>query len=201
MKKRIRVKRPKQEDDSLVSPLMESYVKAVVQSAIKEVNPQNIRAQLAALHIEMRVCFLIFTDLQASANLAAASLGSSKATLEELVNHLQMALGINLSVLESIQAEGKTEISTRDLTTWVNTDRDPASEGRAIDLVMEELRAQAAHERGPDGEEFEDMIENAMGSVDDDVDVGESIRQRLEEHDVRGSGGTRQAQRRRRPVT
>lgn len=200
MSKRIRVKRKSAEEDSPISPLMQSYVKAVVRSAIDSIDATDILAQLAALHIQMRICRLIFMDLQSSANLAAASVGSSKATLEELVSNLQSALGVNLSVLDDIQRLGYAEVDLDGLTTMVEGQEQQAADD-TIRQVLDGLRAQAQRDRGPEGEDFDDLIENAMDRVDDDVDIGERIRERLEEHDVRGSGGTRQAQRRRRSAS
>lgn len=197
--KRIRLKR-KSGEDSPVSPLMQGYVKAVIDAAIKDLNITEIHAQLMAVHVQIRIIHCILRDLQASATIAGAGVGSSKQTLAELVDNLQAALGHNLAVLTDIQVLGYAEVDMDGIRSVVAMPDGGDLNPGAIDAVMENLRAQAEHTRGVEGEEFDeedDMIENAMGDVDMHVDLSreETIGER---NDVRSVGETRSSQRRRR---
>ncbi len=204
--KRIRLKR-KSGEESPVSPLMQGYVKAVIDDALRGLNITEIHAQLVAVHVQIRIIHCILRDLQASATIAAAGVGSSKQTLAELVDNLQAALGQNLAILTDIQVLGYAEVDLGGIHPVVAMADGGDIDQGAINAVLENLRAQAEHTRGGEGEEFDeadDMIENAMGEVDMHVDLsreettGEQIRRRLSQHDVRGAGETRPSQRRRR---
>lgn len=194
MKRKVRVKR-KGGEESPISPLMQSYVTAVVTAAIEELEIDVLRDQIRTQHVEIRVIYCILADLQSSANMAAINTGSSKAAMREFVENVQAALGHNFGVLDEIQRVGLGEIDFSEITPLFA----PALEGGDISehdirAVLENLRAQAAHSRGTDGEEFDeedDIIASAMEDVDGLVDMGE-------EDDVRGIGGTGQSQRRRR---
>jgi len=206
---RIRLKR-KSGEESPISPLMQGYVKAVIGAALKDLNITEIHAQLAAVHVQIRIMHCILRDLQASATIAGASAGSSKQTLAELVDNLQTALGQNLAVLTDIQVLGYAEVELQGIHPMVAMADGGDMDESVINSVLENLRAQAEHTRGGEGEEFDeedDMIENAMGEVDMHVDLsseettGERIRRRLSQHDVRGTGEIRPSQRRRRSAT
>jgi len=192
---RIRVKR-KGGEESPISSLMQSYVTAVVKGAIDNLDLGFLREQLHTQHIEIRVIYCILADLQTSASLAASNTGSPRAAMREFMENVQASLGHNFGILDEIQRLGMGEVDLSDIRPQLT----PHAEGEdnisdaSIRAVFENLRAQAAHTRGSEGEEFDeedDMIASAMEDVDGLVDMGD-------EYDVRGTGGTRQPQRRRR---
>lgn len=192
---RIRVKR-KGGEESPISSLMQSYVTAVVKGAIDNLDLGFLREQLHTQHIEIRIIYCILADLQTSASLAASNTGSPRAAIREFMENVQSSLGHNFGILDEIQRLGMGEIDLNEIRPQLT----PHVEGEdnisdaSIRAVFENLRAQAAHTRGPEGEEFDeedDMIASAMEDVDGLVDMGD-------EYDVRGTGGTRQPQRRRR---
>lgn len=192
--KRIRMKR-KGAEESPISSLMQSYVTAVVKGAIDNLDLGFLREQLHTQHVEIRIIYCILSDLQLSANLAASNTGSPRAAMREFMENLQASLGHNFGLLDEIQTIGLGDVDVR----TINPQLSPATEDgdindSSIRAVFENLRAQAEHTRGSDGEEFDeedDMIASAMEDVDGLVDMGD-------EYDVRGTGGTRQPQRRRR---
>ena len=192
--KRIRVKR-KGAEESPISSLMQSYVTAVVKGAIDNLDLNFLRDQLHTQHVEIRIIYCILSDLQLSASLAASNTGSPRAAMREFMENVQASLGHNYGLLDEIQRIGLGEVDVR----TINPQLSPAMDGEDINdasirAVFENLRAQAAHTRGSDGEDFDeedDMIASAMEDVDGLVDMGE-------DYDVRGTGDTRQTQRRRR---
>ncbi len=193
--KRIRVKR-KGGEESPIPSLMQSYVTAVVKGAIDNLDLDFLREQLHTQHIEIRVIYCILADLQTSASLAASNTGSPRAAMREFMENVQASLGHNFGILDEIQRLGMGEIDLNDLRPQLTPQlvEDGDISDASIRAVFENLRAQAAHTRGSEGEEFDeedDMIASAMEDVDGLVDMGD-------EYDVRGTGGTRQPQRRRR---
>lgn len=193
--KRIRVKR-KGGDESPISSLMQSYVAAVVKGAIDDLDLDFLREQLHTQHVEIRIIYCILADLQASANLAASNTGSSREAMREFMENMQASLGHNLRALEEIQTAGMGDVDPRNISPQLAMARlgDENISDASIRAVFEDLRVRAAHIRGSEGEEFDeedDMIASAMEDVDELVDMGD-------EDDVRGTGGTRQPQRRRR---
>jgi hypothetical protein len=195
--KRIRVKR-KGGDESPISSLMQSYVAAVVKGAIDDLDLGFLREQLHTQHVEIRIIYCILADLQTSANLAASTTGSSRETMREFMENVQASLGHNFGILNEIQRIGMGEIDSRTINPQLSPalSEDENISDASIRAVFEDLRARAAHTRGSEGEEFDeedDMIASAMEDVDGLVDMGD-------EDDVRGTGGTRQSQRRRRPT-
>ncbi len=192
--KRIRLKR-KPSEESPISSLMQSYVTAVVKSAIDNLDLDFLREQLHTQHVEIRLIYCILADLQTSANLAASTTGSSRETMREFMENVQASLGHNFGILNEIQRIGMGEIDSQTINPQLSPQlADEDISDSSIRAVFENLRAQAAHTRGPEGEEFdeeEDMIANAMEDVDGLVDMGE-------DYDVRGTGEIRPSQRRRR---
>lgn len=207
MNKRVRIKRQSAKDASPISPLMQNYVKAVVGSAVGALDLDSLQAQVTELHVEMRIAYTIFRDLQASANLASASTESPRKTLTELIENLQTTLGHNLGLLTRIQVQGGDgELPEEIHPAIAMADGGDIDEGMMA-AVFENLRAQNA--RSAEGDDFDeasdDMIENAMGEVDSYVDLtreetlGERVRRAQEEEDdVRSTGRTRSSARRRR---
>ncbi len=193
--KRIRVKR-KGGEESPISSLMQSYVAAVVKGAIDNLDLSFLREQLHTQHVEIRLIYCILADLQSSANLAASNTGSPRAAMREFMENVQASLGHNFGILNEIQRVGLGEIDLQTINPQLSPalPEDEDISDASIRAVFENLRAQAAHTRGPEGEDFDeedDMIASAMEDVDGLVDMGN-------EYDVRGTGGTRQPQRRRR---
>jgi len=194
--KRIRMKR-KSGEESPIPLLTQDYVKAIVAEAVGKISIEVINDQLRTTHIQIRAIIAILTDLQASANLAAVNSGSPRAILQELVENMQSSLNRNLELLKEIMATGATDIQPEQIEVVVAVPEPVTLNEEGIAAVMENLRAQAAHTRGAEGEEFDeedDIIASAMENVDGLVDMGD-------EYDVRGTGGTRQPQRRRRPTS
>jgi hypothetical protein len=192
--KRIRVKR-KGAEESPISSLMQSYVTAVVKGAIDNLDLDFLREQLHTQHVEIRIIYSILADLRASANLAAANTGSSKAVIIEFIENVQTAVGHNFDVLDEIQRIGLGDTDLSEIRPLLmSLAQDHNLDDASIRAVFENLRAQAEHTRGPEGEDFDeenDMIASAMEDVDGLVDMGD-------DYDVRGTGDTRQTQRRRR---
>lgn len=192
--KRIRVKR-KGGDESPISSLMQSYVTAVVKGAIDNLDLDFLREQLHTQHVQIRIIYCILADLQTSASLAASSSGSSREMMREFMDNVQASLGHNFGILNEIQRLGMGEIDSQTINPQLSPAlADDNISDASIMAVFEDLRARAAHTRGADGEDFDeedDMIASAMEDVDGLVDMGD-------EDDVRGTGGTRQPQRRRR---
>ncbi len=197
MKRKVRMKR-KAGDESPIPAIMQSYVKAVVESSMKAAGVVEMHAQLAVMEFRCRAYLSILVDVKASVDLAVISSASPKETLRELLEHLTTACGENLVTLQEIDMIGIEQIDKFNIHPRLLPQHDEDQEN-AIAQLMDDLRSTASHERGPDGDEFgeqEDMIESAMLDVDAAYDLSRGNLRRGDE--VRGPGGTRSSQRRRR---
>lgn len=197
MKRKVRMKR-KAGDESPIPAIMQNYVKAVVESSMKAAGVVETNAQLAVMEFRCRAYLSILVDVKASVDLAVISSASPKETLRELLEHLSIACGENLATLQEIDVVGIEHIDKFSIHPRL-LPQNSEDEATAIAQLMDDLRSVARHERGPDGDEFseqEDMIESAMLDVDATYDLSGGNLRRGDE--VRGPGGTRSSQRRRR---
>ncbi len=197
MRRKVRVKR-KGGDESPIPAIIQNYVKAVVESSMKTAGVVEMHAQLAVMEFRCRAYLSILVDVKASVDLAMISSASPRETLRELLEHLTTACGENLATLQEIDVTGIEQIDRFSIHPRLLPQSTEDQEG-TIGRLMDDLRSAATHERGPDGDEFDgqdDMIENAMLDVDDAYDLNRGNLRRGDE--VRGAGGTRSSQRRRR---
>lgn len=137
MKRKVRMKR-KAGDESPIPAIMQSYVKAVVESSMKAAGVVEMHAQLAVMEFRCRAYLSILVDVKASVDLAVISSASPKETLRELLEHLTTACGENLVTLQEIDMIGIEQIDKFNIHPRLLPQHDEDQEN-AIAQLMDDL--------------------------------------------------------------